>query len=396
PRKKRGLGGILLTVLIVSLSLYYVFITLFPAGGIRVAQIRSGSIGDIHKGEALIIRNEQVFSEEGVYSVEYIAEEGSVVYRQDPICKVYTSSYNQRDITNLAATREDIKTRQSELINEQKSIDQRLETLDVNVMNKAKEVRKIAQGAKGNLLNIEQDLAGEMKARKDYLRTAFSEDQRLTRLYNDENNYAQRINSFTRSRTATPQSSIVSFYTDGFENLSTNNMEEYSPSQVAQMIKGVKPEISGAERGKTPIYRLVEEEKWGVFFLIEKSNWTPAAGTVYQLKLEQFENIVVDAVIVSTSKAGDQLLLRMEVSAPVDQVLDMRTCKAELGENIGSLIVPKKSLYRQDDMIGVVVLVDGAKKTFVPVTVIKEEGNEAHIAPITVGLLYEGLTVLIH
>lgn len=88
--------------------------------------------------------------------------------------------------------------------------------------------------------------------------------------------------------------------------------------------------------------------------------------------------------------------MRMEVDGPVNQVLDIRKCKVEIGENIGSLVVPKRSLTNKDDMVGVVVLVDGVKKTFVPVTVIKEEGNYTHIMPITQGLLSEGLVVIVY
>lgn len=393
-KKKKGLGSAFLVILIIGLSAYYIFTTLIPLGGPKTATVLAASAGQIHSGDALIVRNEQVFEEEGVYSVEYNAQEGSVVYRQDPICKVYTSSYNQRDITNLATVRSDIKTRLRELVSQQVA-DQRLETLDANVLNKAKEARKIAQGAKGNLLNIEADLAKEMSERKNYLKTNFSEDQRLTRLYNDENTYARRISSFTGSRTATKQA-IVSFYTDGFEVLSTSNMENYSPNEVAEMIKGVVPAKEASQRGKTPIYRLIDENHWGVFFLIEDSTWNPARDSVYKLKLEQFENTIVEARVVSTSKAGNKLLIRMDINSSTLPVLDIRTCKAEIGEDVGGLVVPRRSLTQKEDMIGVVVLVDGIRQSFVPVTVIKEEGDKALITPVNPSLLFEGLTVMVY
>ncbi len=396
PKKKRGLGGVLLAVLVVGISAYYILTSLFLFGGRQdYAIVASGSLGDTYRGQALIVRNEQVFKETGVYSVEYIAQEGSQVYRQDPVCKVYTSSHNQKDIVALNAIRQDIKIRLRELINQEAKYDQELETKDGNVLNKVKEVRKIAQGAKGNLLNVEVDLANEMNDRRNYLKTAFSEDQLLTRLYGDESNYVSRVNSYTSSKTATKQG-IVSFYTDGYESLSTATMEDYSPTQVMEMINGKKPALSATQRGETAIYRLVDENFWGVFLLIDNRQWNPAAGNVYKLKLEQFENTLVDVKIVSTTKAGDKLLLRMEVNGPVAPVLDMRTSNAELGVDVGSLVVPKKSLRTREDMTGVVVLVDGVRKTFVPVNVISEAGNNAYITPVTQGMLYEGLTVLVY
>ena len=66
-------------------------------------------------------------------------------------------------------------------------------------------------------------LDAAITARQQYLKEKYSTDQRLSRLYDDEQAQVQRITSWTKSYIAT-QESIVSFYSDGYEyglNMST-------------------------------------------------------------------------------------------------------------------------------------------------------------------------------
>ena len=126
--------------------------------------------------------------------------------------------------------------------------------------------------------------------------------------------------------------------------------------------------------------------------LLEAPDWTPTQGQSYQLKLEQFENTVVNATVLSFTRSGGELLLRLSVSSDVSQVLFMRTCQAELGEYVSSMLVPSRCIFRQGDTTGVVVI-DGMNQTLVPVTIIKTEGANTYIEPGIPGILYEGQTV---
>jgi hypothetical protein len=253
------------------------------------------------------------------------------------------------------------------------------------------------QGAKGNMLNMEKVLNASITARQDYLRGKFRDDTRLSRLYDDESTQLKRIQSYTTQRAAT-QESLVSFYTDGYEALNTSNFGQFSPAQVKAMLGGAKPEKSAVERGRTPIYRLVRQNGWGVLLLLNNTDWTPQQGQPYQLKLEQFENTVVNATVMSFTRSGGELLLRLSISTDVSPVLFMRTCQAQIGEYVSSMKVPSRCIYRQKDpssgaMLTGVVAVNGVSQVFVPVTVVSSKGSDTYIEPTQSGLLYEGQTV---
>ncbi len=397
PAKRRsGFGRVLFVLAVLGFSGWYIYTTLVP-NGFRTALVTTGTRGFSYRGNALIVRNETSYDEDGVTSVEYIAEEGSLVPRSGLICMVYTAGYSQKEVNQLQNLRDQIKEYHLDLLAKEATLDQKMTRLESEVLQRAGEVRRMVQGAKGNMLNMERLLDSAITARQNYLREKYRDDTRLTRLYDDEGTQEKRINSYTTQRSA-GQDSLVSFYTDGYEQLSPSNFDQVSPAQVRAMLGGAKPEKGAVQRGRTTIYRLVRNSGWGVLLLLNSPDWTPGQGESYQLKLEQFENTVVNATVSSFTRTGGELLLRLSVSGDVSPVLSMRTCQAQIGQYVSSMRVPTNCLYRQpnretgDIMTGVVKL-DGASMPFVPVSVISTEGEYTYIEPLQPGLLDIGDSV---
>ncbi|MDO4483366.1 MAG: hypothetical protein Q4C54_02685 [Clostridia bacterium] len=84
-------------------------------------------------------------------------------------------------------------------------------------------------GQPGNLLNQETLLNAAIGSRQLYLKKKYGSDQRLSRLYDDEQSQLQRIASWTKQYTAAGET-IVSFYTDGYEyGLTASNFRDFTP-----------------------------------------------------------------------------------------------------------------------------------------------------------------------
>ena len=395
-RKRSSFGRILFVLAVLGFSGWYIYTTLVPSG-IRTAQVTSGTRGFSYRGDALIVRNETAYEEDGVTSVQYIAEEGGKVFRGDLICLVYSSGYSQKEVGQLQILRDQIKEYHRSLIAKEPAFDQKMTRLESEVLQRAREVRQMVQGAKGNMLNMERLLDAAITAKQDYLREKYRDDTRLTRLYDDESTQEKRIQSYTKQRSA-GQESLVSFYADGYEQLSPSNVDQISPAQVRAMLGGEKPARSAVQRGRTTVYRLVREKGWGVLLLLNSPDWTPVQNESYQLKLEQFENTVVDATVSSFTRSGGELLLRLTISGDVAPVLFMRTCQAQIGQYVSSMRVPTDCLLRQRDkntgdvLTGVVVM-SGVNAAFVPVNIISTEGGYSYIEPLQPGLLDVGQSV---
>ena len=389
--KRMSVPQIMLIVLVLAFAVWYLVTTLTPATS-PYATITAGVIGSRYTGDCLIVRDETPFDAEGVSSVDYIAEEGSMVSRGTTVCNVYSSGFSTREMITLQDYRDQIKEYQIKLLKAEVNTDARMEKLEADVMTRAREVRELIGGARGNMNNQESLLATAIKARQNRLKELYSEDQRMTRLYDDEQSQLQRISSWTKQYGAQGEG-LVSFYSDGYEyGLTITNYDQFNPSQVRSMLNGQKPTDDLASKGKTTIYRLVRDNHWVVLMLIKDSNWNPVEGAIYELKLENFKDTMVQARVVSFTRTGGELEVRLDIQAPVQPVLYIRTCTGVLGDSVTSLTVPAKALYTQDNMPGVVVMREGYE-FFVPVNVIDKRDGMVFISAIQQGALYEGDTV---
>ncbi len=396
PQKpKLQLTSFHIAVIVAALGFlgWYLYATLVPDAA-RYGQITSGNLSASHAGDCLIVRNEVPYDAEGVTSVVYDADEGSSVVRSDYICKVYSSGYSTREMNTLRTYRTSIRDYQKKLIEAETTYDAKLNRVTSDVLTYARAVRDLIGGARGSLENQEEKLAEAVTARQVYLKSKYASDQRFSRLFDDELSQTQRIDSWTKQYTAATEG-VVSFYSDGYEyGLTGSNYLDFDPRTVRGMINGAMPEKSSAQKGKTTIYRMVENGEWYVLFLSKDTDWNPVNGQVYQLQLERFEDAAVYAEVVNFTRSGGELLVRLKVAGDVRPVLYMRTCGAVLGESLSTLCVPERAIYTQDGMTGVVV-VDGSTQSFIPVNVIHHANGNAYFQAIQQSLLFEGMTVLL-
>ncbi len=392
PEKKRlSVGQIMLIVLVLGFVVWYL-VTAFTPEASPYATITAGTMGTRYTGDCLIVRDETPYDAEGVTSIQYIAEEGSMTIRGNSICKVYSSGFSTKEMTALQDYRDQIKEYQIKLLNAEVASDAKMEKLESEVMTRAREVREIVSGTRGNMNNQESLLDTAISSRQDYLKQKYAEDQRMTRLYDDEASQLQRIDSWTKQFAATSDG-IVSFYSDGYEyGLTVDNYESFSPSEVRRMINGEKPASGVISKGKTAIYRVIRDGQWYVLMLVRDGTWNPVEGAVYELKLENFMDTNVQARVVSFTRSGGEMVVRLSVESAVSPVLYIRTCTGELGDSISTLTVPLRAIYTQDNMPGVVV-VDGEYQTFIPVNILEKRDDTAFISAIQQGVLYEGQTV---
>ncbi|MBO2515651.1 MAG: hypothetical protein CW338_00040 [Clostridiales bacterium] len=320
-------------------------------------RITYGNLEATYSGDALVVRNETIFTQNGITGIDYVASEGSRLSRGEHVCTVYTSGFSSKELTTLQRYRDQIKNYHKTLLEKQTVNDTRLISLENVVLARAVEAQTLVQGGKGNLINQEKLLEDSMRDRMVYLKQKFPDDQKLTRLYEDENSQEQKITSWTKQYAATAPG-LISFYTDGYENVV--NMDTYltlQPAQVRSMITKV-PEDPTLTKNTVSIYRLVKEDRWGVLMLCDNTDWTPEEGSVYQMVIESFENTTVTARVISYTKSGNEMLVRLEVqnaSESIGNVLYPRSCHVQLGERVDVLCIPARALYEQLGTTGFVI-----------------------------------------
>ena len=389
PRMPRW--QLFLIIAVIAATGIYAWLSFRPDQA-NYAIISTFTLGEHHTGEALIVRNEVPYDAEGVTNIVYTAAEGSKVGRNTQICQVFSSGYSTREMTALQDYRDQIRDYQRTLLSSETTYDARMARVESDVLSRSKEVRGIIAGAKGNLTNQERLLSAAIEARQQYLKQKYSSDQRLSRLYDDEQAQMQKIDSWTKTYTSQWEA-FVSTYSDGYEyGLTTDNYESFRPQQVRRMVNGEKPASNVSLKGRTTIYRLVNDSAWMVLLLADDSAWNPVKGQSYTLRFGDDPDRSYSAAVESFEHSGGELLVRLRVENSVETVLSMRVSSAELYDEATSLMVPPRAIYHQDGMEGVVI-VDGSTQSFVPVNVTRRDNESVCIQPINQGLLYEGMVV---
>ena len=257
---------------------------------------------------------------------------------------------------------------------------------------RALEAQRLVQGAQGSLTNQESLLTAAMQDRQIYMKQKYPDDQKLTRLFDDENTQLQKISTWTKQYAAVVNG-LVSFYTDGYETaLNMSTYSSFSPAQVRAMYRGNVPQSEETyARNTVSIYRVVRQEPWAVLMLCNEMEWTPVTGRTYKLLIESFENTIVDATVDSFTRSGGELLVRLVIqdSSVLPEVLYIRSCQVQLGESVNTLKVPSRALYVRQGRIGVVMQTEGGEY-WTGVEVVSDDGNSAYVIPENAGVLHEG------
>lgn len=395
PAKRVNKALLIVVIVLTAVLAAVVALRFFTPGKAAYGYVQIGPLSSRYTGEGLVVRDETVYTQEGVSQIEYEAAEGARVARGTEVAKVYSSGFSAKEWTTLRNYRSQIKEYHKTLIAGASNDSKLLNYMSV-IQERALEAQQTVQGAGGNLIAQEDDLRQAMQNMQLYLRQKYPDDQKLTRLYDDENNQMQRISSWVKQYAATTDG-MISFYTDGFENaLNMSRYQDYSPTQVRQMIKGVVPAVEGVSvsRNTVSVYRVVRENPWAVLMLCNELDWTPVTGRMYQLRIENFDNTVVWAEVESFTRSGGEMLVRLRVTDPtaLQSVLYIRSCRMQLGESVESLMVPSRAVYLREGRKGVVIDTEGGEY-WMGVEVINDDGQDAYIIPDNPGVLYEGLRV---
>ncbi len=389
-------GLVALVVAVLAVCGFIVWQMLRP-GGTQYGIVKYGSMSASYSGDAVLVRNETVDVQENVSQMDYLVDEGSEVERGDMVATIYTSGFNAKEWTTLKHYRDQIKEYHKLLISGA-STDSTLLNLMTQVQSRAMEVQRLVHGAEGSVSDQEKLLKDAMERQQLYIKQKYPDEQKLSRLYDDENTQLQRISTWTK-QFAAPANGLVSFYTDGFEKaLNMNTYADYSPTEVRAMYNGQVPtlETSITSRNAVDVYRMVRKDKWAVLMLCHDQNRAPANGQTYNLVIESFDNHPLTATVIDSARSGGELLVRLEVNdvSFLPEVMYLRQCQVRLSENVSSLTVPASAIYVQNGRKGIVIETEGGEYwTGVEVTSISDDGMYAYVVPDKPEVVYEGVMV---
>ena len=382
---------------------FYVFLMLVAAlvlflfrdsifGASEVVNVLDGAASDVRSAQAVIIRDELPATETQVTRVEFVADEHTLVKKNDTVAYVYSLEYSEKKLQELNRTRKNIQEYHKVVLG--KELDSQLEVYDLNVKQKALELKSLVlRTTHGNLLKLIDQLTDAMEQRRQYMSANMRSDAKLIKYYDDETQKLNSIESWRTARTA-DRDGVVSFYMDGYESaLSVDRLEELSVADMRAVLAGESLDGS-ASRTVTPIYRIVDQNKWYLSVLSADGSWNPVIGTLYNFQLEGYEDLVYSGTVIRVQKTGSTVMAQLEVTDPIGPLIYQRAGNVVLGTNLSGLLVPSRAVSQMNGQSGV-WLYDVPGGTFVPVAVLNNDGKNALILPLVEGVIGAGSRVLI-
>ena len=391
-RRRRVTGRFFLFLLAVAAIVILIVRPRF-SGETRMTTITQWTTPQTQVLDCVLIRDEAVMTNDATARVEYIAPENSLVAVDANVANIYTTGYSESLLTNLENTRTAIQEYHKQLL--ANIVDTDLNRLDAVVDAVALEYKNlITHKTVGNLKTVTSQLETAMVNRQEYLRANKREDNKLTKLYEEENTRLSSIASWRKVLKA-DREGVVSFYVDGYENdLTPALLNSLSIADVRAVLAGNDLAATKQTRNNG-VYRIVDQAHWYVAVLTEGNLWTPLIGQVdYDMKLEGFDDLVFRASVSSVQKDSGTTLAVFEINDPMGPLIYQRAGRAEFSINLTGLAVSMDALYNENGQMGV-WLYDVPGGTFVPVEVLSTDGTIAMIQPMVEGALQLGQTVLI-
>ena len=359
--------------------------------GTREITIEPGSASYSRSTDAVIIRDETVFSSGTIARVEYVAMENTLLNEGDTIAYLYSTGYSESELERLEEVRANIQAYHKTILNN--IVDTDLERLDRIVDMKALELKAlVTHQTSGDLLSLTRQLESAMVDRQDYMRANQREDLNLNRLYQSESTRMNSIASWRTEATAEAEG-VVSFYTDGYENaLTPDSLEALTPEDIRAVIAGSP--LGETSSRQTNIYRLVDQDTWYVAILTDGQSWNPVLDQEYYLQFEGFEDLVYTARVTRVQKIDNEVLAVFLVEDPMGPMIYQRSGRVTLNSELSGLSVLSEALADQNGQAGV-WLFDVPGGTFVPVDVLSNDGSRALIQPLAEGALEVGDVLLV-
>ena len=392
-RRKKRITGRFYIFLLILLVIAFLIVRPHLSFGSREAVIMAAQSEFTQNMDCVIVRDETVAASESTAHIEYVAAEGTLVNAGDTVAYVYSAGYSESLLQKLEETRSKIQDyHKTVILNNIK--DDNLSRYDTIVNMMAAQFKSLVNhDSYGSLLTAARQLETAMVNRQEYLRQNKRDDTKLTQLYEEETSRLNSIQSWRQVSTASTDG-VVSFYLDGYENdLTLALLDSLSPTDIQTVISG-DPLAHTKDVLSDGIYRIVDQDKWYVAVVESADVWNPVVGQEYFLQLEGFEDLSYAATVTNVQKSSGTVLAIFEINQPIGPLLYQRSGKATLSISLSSLAVRSRALYNQNGQIGI-WLYDVPGGTFVPVEVLKTEGDISLIQPAVDGSLQPGQRVLI-
>jgi hypothetical protein len=301
--------------------------------------------------EAVIIRQEAVYSAPAHGKAIYHAFEGESVIPEQRIALLYKEGFDKGIINQLHAVQEKISSYQQENLIEQ--------VLDSDLDKLSRDIRMIASSIQDSVrLNSFQSLGSHetrlrrlLVQRQKVIDKISEPDEYLNRLYEQEGQLLKVIHDWTVEIKA-QQAGIISFYLDGLENiLAPSSIDRLTPEDFKTVMDYAVPSSTPIieTKAEQPFYKIVDPlAGWFVVFEIPVKDLYFELGRQLDVRFFPDDGAQFSGTVHKIIKGKGKALVALEMNGELEKAVSRRVIALQASESIEGLIVPETALKKRN------------------------------------------------
>lgn len=319
--------------------------------------IQYGEITSWNECNGIVIRQEKAYDTSDYGKVDFYVASGDLVEKDSLLAILYKDSYDRGLVDDLYKIKSKISDYQNKNL-VQDIIDADFEKIQDNIIETMYTIQEnISNGVAKNMPKLENQLRGLLSRRKEILDKEDYTNSYLEQLYEQEKDIEAKLAEW-KVEIHAPESGIISFKPDGLEELLTPFKIEFLNSEQFQSLKdheGLKSNHEGNSAMDIPLFKIVVPDSWYIAALIPNSEVYYKKGDYVRVNLLGISESIVEAEVHRVDTAKDSIFIILEMNQALEDVLETRNIRIEIGTTTYGLVVPRNAIIDRKGEIGVKV-----------------------------------------
>ncbi|HZJ56894.1 MAG TPA: HlyD family efflux transporter periplasmic adaptor subunit [Clostridia bacterium] len=342
--------------------------------------IQYGEITTWDKCQGIIVRDEKPYFAPAYGKVDFCISDGEMVEENDPIAILFKDNYNKMIMEDLYKIRQKISDYQNKnLIQDLIDTDYDRVQEDIEEILHAIQYGSVS-GAISEMGRHEYQLKGLLSERKAILDKRELSNNYLDHLLTQENDMKEILDEW-RVDIISPETGFISFKLDGLETqLTPGTVDLLTLEGYMSFLEHQVPDYNNNEIiAGVPLFKVVIPDKWYIISLIPNKNVLYERNDSVKITLPGSADHELMGKVYKTEYLADSVLIALEMTDDVVDILGARNVHLEIGTQIKGLMIPNKAIVKKRDKTGINVLRDG-KIQYLEIQVQATDGERSIIS----------------
>ncbi|MGI6175924.1 MAG: HlyD family efflux transporter periplasmic adaptor subunit [Christensenellales bacterium] len=386
-------------IIIGVLAAMVVLLVLLLSKEKQTARIQMGTLTYENTLEAVLVRDEDVYTSETWGKVTYLASEGERVSKGAKIAVVYKSGYNDKLLQDLTNIQQEINDYIEQNVF-QSVVPPQIEQINAKILDASQRISKSVRGESDeDLLVLEQIMIDLLEQRMTRMRQEVKDpDDAYKKKLSEEQSLIERLEAW-RSDIYAEQAGMVSFFFDGCENfLKPDSIHLLTKNDIDNLLTGRSIHDKTDTGTGEPLYRLVNNYKWYCLYYVDGNDSLElTVDEKYNVTFDGFYERPYEGKIISANNVETGTLFVMEMTEDIGPMLSVRQANAVFTKQYEGAIVPNEALQKDEHgTVGIKLMKNQEEETFVAVTVVYSNDQGAIVEPVDAQTPLEaGMTVVL-